>query len=206
MALDSSQIVASKGDATGRISGFNHLILFVDDMTKAIGFYRDLLGLKIIKTLPELDLGDTEPVGRNYFFQMPDGTMIGLNEYPSAAPPSRSIFTGSAVDSTVGQLWPGEKRPLQNPQKVDHISFGVETRDDLSYFRSRLFEAGVEVSEVIEFKEKNGAQFVMSIYFYDPFGNPLEISTWDSGDPKFEERLRRDLWYADEDPPAALLK
>lgn len=204
MAIDISKVVASKGEAAGKISGYNHMILFVQDLTKAIEFYRDILGLKIIKALPAATLGDEAPIGRNYFFQMADGSMIGLAEYKSAAPPSRSIFSSSPIDATVKSLWPGEQKPLQSPQKVDHVAFNVESRDELAFFRDRLRDHGVVVSDIIDFVERNGAQFVMSIYFFDPFGNPLEISTFDHNDPNVEERLRRDLWFADLEPPDAL--
>lgn len=197
-------VIASSGDAVGRITGINHLILFVRDLTEAIHFYRDVLGLKIIKTLPAFQADGEEAIGRNYFFQMGDGSMIGLTEYPSVAEPSPSVFNSSPIDESVGQLWPGKRRPPSNPQKVDHLSFGVESRADLFWFQERLRANGTEVSEVIDFVEASGAQFVMSIYFFDPFGNPLEISTFDLADPAVEDRLKRDLWYADREPPPIL--
>jgi catechol 2,3-dioxygenase-like lactoylglutathione lyase family enzyme len=207
ISVDPSTIVASKGDAAGKLTGFNHLVLFVADMTEAIHFYRDLLGLTIVKTLPGADLGDENPVGRQYFFQLSDSSLVGIVEYPEAAPPSRSVFTSGTIDSPdSAELWPGGKKPLNNPQKVNHFAFNVASRTELEFFRNRLEAAGVPVSNVIDFKDGNGAQFVMSIYFYDPFGNPLEISTFDFGDPNVEQRLRRELWYADGDAPQALFE
>lgn len=202
------EVVQSKGDAVGKITGLNHMILFVRDMTEAIRFYRDVLGLEIIKTLPPFAPNGEDPVGRNYFFRMGDGSMIGLAEYPDAEPPSSSVFAEAQIKVVNGvtQLWPGERIPPKNPQKIDHIAFNVHTREDLVFYQERLRAHGHIVSEIIDFIEANGAQFVMSIYFFDPFGNPLEISTFDLDDPDVEGRLKRHLWWADKQPPAALFE
>lgn len=202
------QVVRTKGDAVGKITGLNHMILFVSDMTQAIHFYRDILGLEIIKTLPAFKPDGEDPVGRNYFMRMADGSMIGFAEYPGADAPSSSVFAEAQIEVVNGvtQLWPGERIPPKNPQKIDHFAFNVPSRDDLVFYQERLREHGYIVSEVIDFIEGNGAQFVMSIYFFDPFGNPLEISTFDLDDPDVEERLKRHLWWADRQPPAALFE
>src|SRR4051794_8131839 len=45
------QILQEKGAAAGRISGINHLVLFARDMNEGVKFYRDLLGLRVVRTM-----------------------------------------------------------------------------------------------------------------------------------------------------------
>jgi catechol 2,3-dioxygenase-like lactoylglutathione lyase family enzyme len=204
MSDTNSKVVASKGEAAGRISGVHHLLMIVPDMGETLRFYRDLLGLKVVKTLGKIDAPSGPKIGRNYFFELGDGSLLGLVEYDGAAP-SGPIYRGTHISTSYSPLWPGDVSPA-NSQKVDHIAFNVPTRDDVLWFMKRLRDHGVETSDLIEYAEPSGAQFVISIYFYDPFGNPLELGTFDLGDPDVESRLRRDLWFADDNPPPELME
>ena len=62
--------------------------------------------------------------------------------------------------------------PPENPLPADsrHYAFAVETPGELQSWRARLAEAGVEFDE-----EDHGEQ--QSIYFPDPAGNVLEITS-----------------------------
>src|SRR5215510_9550730 len=44
------RILQESGPAAGRISGINHLVLFARDMNEGVRFYRDLLGLRVVRT------------------------------------------------------------------------------------------------------------------------------------------------------------
>jgi hypothetical protein len=74
--------------------------------------------------------------------------------------------------------WPGveplpEKThgsPVRGPFGFDHVSFGVESEDDLWVLKDRIAAAGLWVSELID----HG--FIHSIYAYDPNGIPIEFS------------------------------
>jgi hypothetical protein len=59
---------------------------------------------------------------------------------------------------------------VSGPFVFDHISFGVETEDDLWELKDKISAAGFWVSEVID----HG--FIHSIYAFDPNGIPIEFS------------------------------
>jgi hypothetical protein len=59
---------------------------------------------------------------------------------------------------------------VSGPFIFDHVSFGVETEDDLWELKDKLNTAGFEVSDVID----HG--FIHSIYTFDPNGIPIEFS------------------------------
>ncbi|MCA1217890.1 VOC family protein [Streptomyces sp. 8L] len=45
------QVLQERGPATGRISGINHLVMFAKDMDEGVRFYRDVLGLRVVRTM-----------------------------------------------------------------------------------------------------------------------------------------------------------
>jgi len=61
-------------------------------------------------------------------------------------------------------------RPVRGPFIFDHVSFGVETEEELWELKDKLKAAGFEVSDVID----HG--FIHSIYSFDPNGIPIEFS------------------------------
>lgn len=60
--------------------------------------------------------------------------------------------------------------PVKGPLIFDHVSFGVETEDELWELKDRLDAAGFYVSEGVD----HG--FIHSIYSFDPNGIPVEFS------------------------------
>lgn len=91
---------------------------------------------------------------RHYFFQISDHDLIAFFEWPD-----------------VGPVAPKEHgRPVRGPFIFDHVSFGVETEDELWELKSKLEAAGLNVSDVID----HG--FIHSIYAHDPNGIPIEFS------------------------------
>jgi catechol 2,3-dioxygenase-like lactoylglutathione lyase family enzyme len=212
------QVLQVRGPAAGRISGINHIVLFVGDIEAAVRFYRDVLGLKIVRTQPRFstnalslqgkalmssgDLGNESLVDfsvRQVFFQLGNGELFSVYEVDGVEPePDASV---------VSFLWPeaGAKAPLR-PAKLDHLSFNVETRDDLIWFRDHLRREGVDCSELVERRGSDDShRFLASIYFSDPSDNPLEIATFDWGDPGWDG-YRFDAWFRDEEPVPALLE
>lgn len=197
-------MVQQAGPAAGRIGGINHLVLLVRDMEESLAFYRDLLGLRVAKSVGPFVLDDGRTIGRNYFLEMGHATFVGLVEYSAAIPPRESIWPSALNNRTPMPLWPGQQGSPVDPEKFDHLAFDVESLDDVRWFRQWLIANGVEVSEVVDYVEPSGARFVKSIYFFDPSGNPLEIASFDRTDPSWEAQLQRELWFQDPDPPASL--
>jgi catechol 2,3-dioxygenase-like lactoylglutathione lyase family enzyme len=130
-----------------KFNGVNHLAMATGDMDKTIRFWRDLLGMRLVAGLGQ-------PGYRHYFFQISDADLIAFFEWPGVQP--------------VAEKEHG--RPVRGPFVFDHVSFGVETEDDLWELKDKLEAAGFPVSDVID----HG--FIHSIYAYDPNGMPIEFS------------------------------
>lgn len=204
------EVVQAGGAAQKRLRGLNHLALFTHDMEATVRFYRDILGLKIVRTNGrastlryvtegEHDDRDDFKFERQYFFELADGLLFSLYEVKD--------LSGSFDASIVDHLWPEfpeRARPVSRPQKLDHLAFDVPTRDDLVWFKTRLEAFGVPVSKIVERNlDPSHAKFVKSIYFYDPSGNPLEIATLDWSDPEWTGYDLSD-WFRDGNPVSAL--
>jgi len=130
-----------------RFNGVNHLAMATGDMDKTTRFWRDLLGMRLVAGLGQ-------PGYRHYFFQISDTDLIAFFEWPGVTP---------AAEKEHG-------RPVKGPFIFDHVSFGVETEDDLWSLKDRLEAAGFPVSDVID----HG--FIHSIYAHDLNGIPIEFS------------------------------
>lgn len=219
------RVLQESGPAAGRISGINHLVMFTQDMNEGVRFYRDLLGMRVVRTVrftttaeglrsaahhssgSAVQKADPSPIAvkmslRQVFFEMGNGELFSLYEAPGVA--ARPAAPVSSV------LWPdaGTQRWSQpvEPQKLDHLAFDVRTHADVLWFREYLIANGVVVSEVSERRGANNQhRFISSIYFSDPSGNPLEISSFDAHDAAWESYDFSD-WFMDEDPVPALVE
>lgn len=218
-------IVQERGPATGRISGINHLVLFTRDMNEGVRFYRDVLGLRVVRSVCFTTSADglrraaqhssgaavqttsePSPVAvtmtvRQVFFEMGNGELFSLYEAPGV------VEKPAAPVSSV--LWPAVVSELcsqpREPQKMDHLSFDVATHADVEWFREHLLAHGVAVSAISERRGANNAhRFISSFYFFDPSGNPLEIATFDASDGAWRSYDFSD-WFMDEDPVPALV-
>jgi catechol 2,3-dioxygenase-like lactoylglutathione lyase family enzyme len=130
-----------------KFNGINHLAMATGDMDKTIRFWRDLLGMRLVAGLGQ-------PGYRHYFFEISETDLIAFFEWAGVKP--------------VAEKEHG--RPVKGPFIFDHVSFGVETEEDLWSLKDKLEAAGFSVSDVID----HG--FIHSIYAYDPNGIPIEFS------------------------------
>ena len=130
-----------------KYNGLNHLAIAAGDMDGTIRFWRDLLGMRLVAGLGR-------PGYRHYFFQISETDLIAFFEWSDVEP--------------VDQKEHG--RPVPGPFIFDHVSFGVETEEDLWELKDKFSAAGVHVSEVVD----HG--FIHSIYAHDPNGIPIEFS------------------------------
>jgi catechol 2,3-dioxygenase-like lactoylglutathione lyase family enzyme len=122
-----------------KYNGINHLAMATGDMDRTIRFWRDLLGMRLVAGLGK-------PGHRHYFFQISENDLIAFFEWPHVEPVEEK----------------DHGRPVDGPFIFDHVSFGVETEDDLWELYDKLTAAGFWVSEVID----HG--FIHSIYAFDP--------------------------------------
>jgi catechol 2,3-dioxygenase-like lactoylglutathione lyase family enzyme len=130
-----------------RFNGVNHLALVTGDMNATIRFWRDLLGMRLVAGLGA-------PGYRHYFFELSETDLVAFFEWPGVEPLEHK----------------DHGRPVRGPFGFDHVSFGVESEDDLWELKDRIAAARFWVSEVID----HG--FIHSIYAFDPNGIPIEFS------------------------------
>ncbi len=131
---------------TGKITAINHLAFITADMVTTIRFYRDLLGM-------ELSAGIGHDGYRHYFFGFGSNS-VAFFEYEGAVPMVKK-FHGAKTTEPLG---------------FDHVSFTVESKEDLFHLRDKLEAAGIEVTGAVD----HGT--IWSIYFFDPYNIPLEVS------------------------------
>jgi len=130
-----------------KFNGVNHLAMATGDMDATIRYWRDLLGMRLVAGLGQ-------PGYRHYFFQISDYDLIAFFEWPGVTPVAHK----------------DHGRPVHGPFIFDHVSFGVESEDDLWELKDKLEAAGFGVSDCID----HG--FIHSIYSFDPNGVPVEFS------------------------------
>lgn len=130
-----------------KFNGINHLAVATGDIDSTIRFWRDLLGMRLVAGLGR-------PGYRQYFFQISDTDMLTFFEWPEVKPVPEK-------DHGV---------PVKGSFIFDHVSFGVETEEELWELKDKLEAAGFYASEVLD----HG--FIYSIYSFDPNGIPIEFS------------------------------
>ncbi len=130
--------------------GVNHLALVTPDMDATVRFYHGVLGMPLVATLMAGPL-------RHYFFRIAPGNTV-------------AFFEWKGMDTFAKPAGMPTRQPLQ----FDHLSFNLPDREALLAMQSRLRDAGVEVTEVID----HG--MIKSIYFTDPAGIALEASYWET--------------------------
>ena len=155
-----------------RFNGINHLAMATGNMDETIRFWRDLLGMRLVAGLGKEGY-------RHYFFEISKTDLLAFFEWPKVEPVPKKTHGG----------------PVEGPFIFDHISFGVETEEDLWELAAKLEAAGFGVSDVID----HG--FIHSIYTHDPNGIPIEFS-WNV----IGIDIRKDPRMVDETPSAVTLE
>jgi glyoxylase I family protein len=108
-----------------QIRGIHHITIIVADLQRAVAFYRDLLGLRIVKQT----LNQDDPNARHFFFgdaEGKPGTVITCFEYPQMD------------EGTVGR------------GSTHHFALLVETEEELEGWRGYLGSRGVPCTEVLD--------------------------------------------------------
>ena len=125
------------------LTGFHHVVLSVSDLTESVRWYGEVLGFK------ELFPWNTQDFQRRLLIH-PSGAILGLTQHGHHD--SQEEFN--------------ERRP-----GLDHLSFGVSTREELQAWELRLNSAGVENSGLTVTPETG---FTL-IAFRDPDRIQLEL-------------------------------
>jgi catechol 2,3-dioxygenase-like lactoylglutathione lyase family enzyme len=150
--------------------GVNHLALVCKDMARTVAFYRDTLGMPLVKTI-ELPAG----MGQHFFFECGNGDMLAFFWFPQAPAASPGIAAPAARPDS-GDL-------VSAHGSMNHVAFNVAP-DVIEGYVERLRAAGVDCSEVANHDDSewgvsedlHPGVFVRSIYFQDPDGILLEFA------------------------------
>ena len=107
------------------ITGLHHVTLIVADVERSVGFYRSVLGLRLVKQT----VNDDDRSARHFFFGDAEGrpgTLITCLEYPQLDP--GKVGTGS----------------------THHLALAVESEEELQAWRGYLASRGVSCTEVLD--------------------------------------------------------
>ncbi|MCZ4492493.1 MAG: hypothetical protein QOH30_4119 [Baekduia sp.] len=196
--------ITTRGPAVGKITGVNHLMMVCRDFERSLHFYRDLLGFRLLththgRAADPADRTSKFAYDSIAFFRVTDNVVFGLYELRHAAEQAHA--------STTLEIWPEADRHHLPPTPfgLDHLSFNVPTWADVVWFHGHLEANGVAVSPLFDFTDGSAGRMFDenwpvfptepgatplfrdpsdqvlsgSVYFYDPDGNALEVSTTD---------------------------
>lgn len=164
--------MARRANAEFEIRGVNHVALVCKDMARTVAFYRDVLGMPLIKTI-DLPGG----MGQHFFFDIGNGDSLAFFWFPDAP----EAHPGIAAPSSL----PGQGSLLSAHGSMNHLAFNVPAGKFDAYV-ARLAEKGIKVSGVMN-HDNSPRQisesvtedvFVRSVYFFDPDGVCLEFACW----------------------------
>lgn len=129
-----------------RITGLHHVTLICSDLERSTGFYRDVLGLALVREA----VSDDDPGARHFWFAADaagtPGTLLSLLEYQQM--PAGAQGTGA----------------------VHHVALGVGSGEEVGAWRDYLRARGIPTTEVFT---RSG---LTSVYVRDPDGLILEIT------------------------------
>lgn len=149
----------------------NHIALVCRDMDETARFYEDVLGMPLVKTV------NIPGGGLHYFFDVGDGSCVAFFTFPDTPPAVPGIASAAA--------WPGGGDLRTALGSMNHLAFDVPI-EELRECRRRLKEHGVACSPIVNHDdsaqgyslELDQGVFICSLYFFDPNGILLELSSW----------------------------
>ncbi|CAN5747014.1 hypothetical protein BH23CHL2_BH23CHL2_14500 [soil metagenome] len=139
--------LADRNGLNAPFAALHHVALVTNDMKATVEFYRDVLGSEIAMAHRQ-----GERNVRHYFITVAPNTVFAFFEFPEAEMP--------------------EYLPPTKPKSgrsLDHISFFLESMDDLQACKEKLEGHGIEYSSM----EVPG--MVSAIFFPDPNNIVIEL-------------------------------
>ena len=155
------------------IQGLHHWAYRCRDAEETRHFYEDLLGLPLTHFIREDNYtgssGESVDKFAHVFFQMADGSSLAFFDLG---------------DDTAAEPSPN------TPRWCNHMALRVESLDHLMKAKKRLEEGGVNV---VGPKDHDG--WVKSIYFFDPNGARMELTTVTGAhlEADYRKKARSDL-------------
>ena len=154
------------------IRGVNHLALVCKDMARTVEFYRDVLGMPLVKTIDLPDGG-----GQHFFFDIGNGDSLAFFWFPDGPKAAPGVASPSRLPGR------GDFRTAHG--SMNHIAFNVPAEKFDEYYE-RLKAKGIDVSPIVNHDDSPAQMspdvtdrvFVRSVYFFDPDGICLEFAVW----------------------------
>ncbi len=155
-----------------QLGGLNHLALVCKDMARTVHFYRDVLGMPLVKTI-DLPGGS----GQHFFFDIGNGDCLAFFWFPDAPAAQPGIASPGGM--------PGHPDFVTAHASMNHVAFNVPVEKFDEYYE-KLKAKGIEVSPVLNHDNSkyqvsatvHEGVFVRSVYFFDPDGVCLEFACW----------------------------
>ncbi|MBU9598256.1 VOC family protein [Burkholderia multivorans] len=131
----------------------HHAAFRCKDAAETVKFYTEVLGLKFAHAMGEDHVPSTGLYSPHIhiFFEMEDGSCIAFFECPRD---------------------PGNIKDLESPDWIQHFAFEVDSLETLLKAKADLEGKGIKVVG-----PTNHDDFITSIYFFDPSGHRLELTT-----------------------------
>ncbi len=153
------------------LRGVNHIALVSSDMARTVRFYRDVLGMPLVKTI------DIPGGAQHFFFDIGNDDCLAFFWFPGATPAHPGVSHAGAL--------PDRGDITSAHASMNHLAFDVPL-ERFEEYRDRLADAGVEVSAILDHDESeyqvarefHPGVFVRSFYFRDPDGILLEFAAW----------------------------
>lgn len=154
------------------LRGVNHIALVCSDMARTVHFYRDVLGMPLVKTI-ELPGG----LGQHFFFDIGNDDCLAFFWFSNAGPAQPGVSNAASL--------PGRGDIASAHASMNHLAFDVPL-EQFEDYRRRLIDEGIEVSMVLDHDDSehqvarqfHPGVFVRSFYFRDPDGILLEFAAW----------------------------
>jgi glyoxylase I family protein len=137
----------------------HHAAFRCKDAAQTVQFYTEVLGLKFSHAMGEDHVPSTGKYSPHVhiFLEMEDGSSIAFFECPQD---------------------PGNMKDLESPDWIQHFAFEVADLETLHQAKKDLEAKGLNVVG-----PTNHDDFITSIYFFDPSGHRLELTTRTCHDP-----------------------
>jgi catechol 2,3-dioxygenase-like lactoylglutathione lyase family enzyme len=144
---------APSADRPGRPAMLSHVAYITRDTAATADFYTRILGMELVNAVLDDAIPSTgEPIPYFHsFFRMQDGSTVAFFEAP--------------------ELPPLEAPPHPAYDTFQHLAMQVDSTETVDRWHRWLEENGIEVLGPVDHK------IIYSIYFHDPNGIRLEITT-----------------------------
>jgi len=164
--------MARKTNTEFDIQGVNHIAMVCKDMARTVAFYRDVLGMPLIKTI---DLPGNR--GQHFFFDIGNGDSLAFFWFAEAPEAQPGIAAPVAL--------PGHGSFTTAHGSMNHLALNVPA-DKFDAYVEKLTQKGVQISRVMNHdnSERQVSEnvtddvYVRSVYFFDPDGVLLEFASW----------------------------